>query len=172
MVRPIAIVLLLLAPALASAAAPPPATVGGSTRSRCVLAMAPVRMTLDRLDPAAPGSEFRLRLTAVAETAVEAISLTLEVPAGARLTGGATRWQGPLASGGQQTLEARFVVPDNRFYRFVGVAEVKDGGSALVRQAQTTVGVPPRLTTQFLPPVVSDGRGTKLMVLPARVVRP
>jgi hypothetical protein len=140
--------------------------------NRCGLALAPVVLTFERLDPATPGTPFRVRLVATARTEVTGLELTLPTPDGAAFVSGIGSWEGALARGASQTIEATFSVPDLRLFRFAGVARMRSGTAVLMRQCSFAVGNLPRALAMPGPQVTVNDRGERLMILPARVRSP
>jgi hypothetical protein len=185
---PVALLSLVLPALIATAAAapspasPPPLASSSPAssprharvpKSRCSLAVAPIALSLARLDPATPGVSFRLTLTATAQVACADATLEIQLPPGTSPLEGTARWQGSMAQGEQRVLEITTRVPDGSLRRFLGVAEVRSGASLLARQTLISVGTAPRtLAAPRQAPVVVAPDGTHMLVLPAREVSP
>lgn len=139
-------------------------------RTQCSLAVAPVEISLTRLDAVAPGQGFRVRLDAEAKADCGDVQLDLELPAGASFVAGSPSWRGALAKGERHQRELTVSVPDLQIYAFTAVVTVRRGSALLVRQYALTVGpIALRQRPRAIPAVTAPD-GTRMLVLPAREV--
>ena len=137
-------------------------------RTRCVLARAPVDLTLSGPASATAGAPFTLHLTARARSACADVQLGVQLPAGTTLASGVAGWQGAMAAGETRTLDVSVTVPDGFEHRFFAVARVFSGVAVMVRQASFAVGHSLHAQAVAQPPVITAPDGTRMMVLPAR----
>lgn len=126
---------------------------------------------LERFGVSSPGTPFRLVARAHVFAPVEDLTLEIKLPVGTIVVEGSSSWSGPATPDRDQVLDVTVQVGDSVEREYFAVLTMVQGSARLERVARLTTGRPGALTKpQVTPAITVDDRGTRLMMLPARVV--
>lgn len=173
--RSVAAILIAL-PALLLAAPAAPAAAAGTADEASAVSIS----VSDGREDAEPGD--RLDYTVQVENAgaeVFAGSVTLRVPdfaeveaSGAAIDGSVATWKAEIPAGGSAQWEATAIVGDDPgdAYQIVVLAEILDGGGAVVVRAADADAIPGSTTPPAVAGMTGEARGLPEWIMPAGIL--